>query len=294
MAKSLAKDTRSRYYKKHKLSTSTLPFLNQLFSLQGRSAIITGGGTGIGAAIAMGLARAGASVCLTGRREKVLLEVSQTIQKQLNQDGLVENKVGFYPCDITDFEQIPCLVQEAAFLTGLAPTILINNAGVNVRQPANDLTSEHWHTSMHLMLTAPFMLMRSMSEGMKQEEYGRVISMASLQSFQAFPDSLPYAASKSGILGLTRALSEAYSAPRGYPNVTVNAISPGYVRTDLTKAVFDDEIRAQKLAEATLLGRNSEAADLVGACIFLASPASAYVTGQCLPVDGGFTALGMR
>jgi gluconate 5-dehydrogenase len=118
--------------------------------------------------------------------------------------------------------------------------------------------------------------------------------MASLQSYRAFPDSIPYAAAKSGILGLTRALSEAYSPAYGYPGVTCNAVAPGYVKTELTAKVFADVERAQQLANATLLGRNSLPDDLVGAVIFLASPASAYVTGQTLPVDGGFSALGMR
>jgi NAD(P)-dependent dehydrogenase (short-subunit alcohol dehydrogenase family) len=118
--------------------------------------------------------------------------------------------------------------------------------------------------------------------------------MASLQSFRAFPDSIPYAASKSGVLGLTRALSEAYCTPRGYEGVTCNAIAPGYVKTELTKSVFADQERSQRLADATLLGRNSIPEDLVGTAVFLASPAASYVTGQVLPVDGGFSALGLR
>lgn len=271
-------------------------YLSSMFSLEGRSAIVTGGGTGIGAALANGLARAGCRVVLTGRREKPLQESVALITENLQQDGLddLEHRVVAYPSDITEFQTIHEVVAEAAYLTEIAPTILVNNAGVNVRQPASDLTSEHFDQSLSLMLTAPFFLARAMSMNMQKAEYGRVISIASLQSYQAFPNSIPYAAAKSGLLGLTRALSEAYNATSGYPGVTCNAIAPGYVQTDLTKSVFADAARAQRLADATLVGRNSLPEDLVGAAVFLASPAAAYVTGQTLPVDGGFTALGMR
>lgn len=138
------------------------------------------------------------------------------------------------------------------------------------------------------------MLARAMAPNMKERKHGRIISIASLQSFQAFPDSIPYAAAKSGLLGLTRALSEAYSPHYGYNNVTVNAVAPGYVKTSLTASVFADEERSRRLADATLLGRNSVPEDLAGPVTFLASEAAAYITGQTIPVDGGFTALGMR
>lgn len=271
-------------------------YLQQLFSLEGRSCIVTGGGTGIGAALAMGLARSGARVVLVGRRLQLLEESAHDIQQQLLADGLadVEKRAVAVPCDITDFSALPGLVQAAGDQTGIPPTILINNAGVNVRQKAGDLEHAHWQQSLDLMLTAPFVLTRALGDNFKSEQYGRIISMASLQSYQAFPDSIPYAAAKSGILGLTRAISEEYSPASGYTGVTCNAVAPGYVKTELTAAVFADPVRSQKLADATLLGRNSLPDDLVGAVIFLASPASAYVTGQTLPVDGGFTALGMR
>ena len=120
------------------------------------------------------------------------------------------------------------------------------------------------------------------------------VAAASLQSLRAFPNSIPYAASKSGVLGLTRALAEAYSPAYGYDGITCNAIAPGYVKTELTAAVFADEERAERLAARTLIGRNSVPEDLVGTAIFLCSEASAYVNAQTLYVDGGFTALGER
>lgn len=278
-------------------SYSENAYLNQSFSLEGRSAIVSGGGTGIGQSLAMGLARAGCAVTLTGRREAPLQESCDKIRSQIKEDGLEgdpEARACYISCDVTDFSAVPDMLKESSFLTNISPTILINNAGVNVRQKAENLTSDHWDQSLHLMLTAPFMITRAMAPYMKKENYGRIINIASLQSYMAFPDSLPYAAAKSGVLGLTRALSEAYSPVQGYENVTCNAVAPGYVKTELTASVFADNERSQKLAEATLLGRNSVPEDLVGPVIFLASPAASYITGQTIPVDGGFTALGMR
>lgn len=277
-----------------------LPYLQQLFSLQGRSCLVTGGGTGIGAALAMGLARAGARVALTGRRVEPLEASCRQIREQLVADGYPEHddellqRAVAVPGDVTDFDSIPGILAASDEKMGVPPTILINNAGVNVRQAVANLETRHWEQSLHLMLTAPFELTRAMSENFVSQKYGRVISMASLQSYRAFPDSIPYAAAKSGVLGLTRALSEAYSPEHGYHGVTCNAIAPGYVKTELTASVFADEERSKRLSAATLLGRNSVPQDLVGAAVFLASPAAAYVTGQTLPVDGGFTALGLR
>jgi len=196
--------------------------------------------------------------------------------------------------DILDFEGLPAVVDKARALTGKPVTILVNNAGVNVRQPAEALTESHWRNSLDLMLTAPFFLARACSAGMKEEKYGRIICMASLQSHCVFPDSIPYAAAKAGALGLARGMAEHFSPAHGFEGVTCNNIGPGFVKTELTAKVFADEERAEKLAGRTMLGRNSAPEDLVGTAVFLASPASAYMTGQTLMVDGGFTALGLR
>lgn len=271
-----------------------------MFDLTGRTALITGGGTGIGAAIALGLARAGAKVVLVGRREAPLRETADQINATVlvaGSDSAKGNEAVAFslPGDIMEYAKLPELVEKATQLAGgVPPTIVVNNAGVNVRQPADDLTPDHWKVSLELMLTAPFFLARACSDGFKKEKYGRIINIASLQSYQSFPNSIPYAAAKSGILGLARSMAEHFSRAHGYDNVTVNNLGPGYVKTELTASVFQDEERANKLAEATLIGRNSVPEDLVGPTIFLASLASAYVTGQTLMCDGGFTALGMR
>jgi len=263
----------------------------KLFDLTGRVAIVTGGGTGIGAGLAQGMAEAGAKVVLVGRRPNPLDESATKINEVCG-----EERAFALPADVLKYDELPSLVEKATSLTGnqAPPTILLNNAGINVRQKAENLTPEHWDVSLHLMLTAPFFLGRAMSDAMKQEKYGRIMNIASPQSYLAFPDSIPYAAAKSGNLGLARAMAEYFAPYHGFENVTVNNISPGYVKTELTASVFADVERAERLAGRTLIGRNSVPDDMVGTVVYLASEASNYVTGQTIPVDGGFTALGLR
>lgn len=266
------------------LSTS---FLAQMFGLDGRVALVTGGGTGIGRALSEGLACAGATVVISGRRQDRLTAAAEEINA----------KAGRTACftvqhDVSDLKSAQALIDKAASATGTPVTILVNNAGLNVRKPAEALTEEDWDVTLDTMLKAPFFLARAAAPGMSVETYGRIINIASLQSKMAFPNSLPYAAAKSGLEGVTRGIAEAYSARHGYHGITCNAVAPGYVSTELTAPVFADAPRADALAARTLAGRNSVPDDLVGAVVFLASPASAYVTAQTMYVDGGFTALG--
>jgi len=265
--------------------------IHKLFDLTGKIAIVTGGGTGIGAGLAQGMAEAGAKVVLIGRRPNPLIESAQQIN-----DLVGAERAFALPADILQYDNHPKLIVKAQALTGdnTPPTILLNNAGINVRQKAENLTPEHWKESLDVMLTAPFFLARAMSAGMKAEHYGRIINIASLQSTLAFPDSIPYAAAKAGTLGLGRAMAEYFSPTQGFENVTVNNLAPGYVHTELTAAVFADVARAEQLAQRTVLGRNSVPEDLVGTIVYLASDASSYVTGQTITVDGGFTSLGLR
>jgi len=264
---------------------------NKLFDLTGKVAIVTGGGTGIGAGLAQGMAEAGAKVVLIGRRPDPLIESAMEINEAVGAE-----RAFALPADILKYDNHPNLIAEAQALTGgcTPPTILLNNAGINVREKAENLTPEHWKVSLDLMLTAPFFLSRAMSAGMKTEQYGRIVNIASLQSYLAFPDSIPYAVAKSGSLGLARSMAEYFSPYHGFENVTVNNISPGYVKTELTASVLADVERAEKLAQRTLIGRNSVPDDMVGTVVYLASEASNYVTGQTITVDGGFTSLGLR
>ena len=166
------------------------------------------------------------------------------------------------------------------------PDIVVHGAGINTREPADEVTPEGWDITLALNLSAPFFLSQQLVPSMKERGWGRIVNFASLQTWRAFPGGVAYGASKAGIAQLTRAMAEAWS-PHG---ITANAIGPGFFRTELTAPVFDDPERAARNAAATCIGRNGEVEDLDGPLLFLVSPASDYVTGQVLMVDGGFTA----
>ncbi len=164
--------------------------------------------------------------------------------------------------------------------------ILVNAAGMNLRQPFGAVTREAFDLHMAVHVRAPFMLVQKLAPAMAGRGWGRVLNIASLQSFRAFPNSAPYGAAKGAVAQLTRAMAEEWSRH----GITANAIAPGFFPTALTQAVFEDEARAAHNAAQTAIGRNGRLEDLVGPAVFLASDAGAYVTGQVLAVDGGFTA----
>ena len=167
-----------------------------------------------------------------------------------------------------------------------APDILVNAAGINTRQAADDVTVDGWRTTLDLNLAVPFFLAQALVPAMRAKDQGRIVNFASLQSFRAFPGGLAYGASKGGIAQLTRAMAEAWSRD----GITANALAPGFFPTELTGPVFADPERAARNAAQTCMGRNGTMDDIVGPALFLCSDASAYVTGQVLSVDGGFTA----
>ena len=167
-----------------------------------------------------------------------------------------------------------------------APDIIVHAAGVNTREAADDVTAEGWDRTLALNLSAPFFISQALVPAMKAKGWGRIVNFASLQTTRAFPGGIAYGASKAGVGQLTRAMAEAWS-PDG---ITANAIGPGFFPTELTQAVFDDPERAARNAAQTCIQRNGTMADIEGPLLFLCSDASAYVTGQVLMVDGGFTA----
>ena len=164
--------------------------------------------------------------------------------------------------------------------------ILVNAAGVNLRQPFAQVTPQSWLTQIHLHLSAPFFLTQALAPAMAERGWGRIINIASLQSQRAFANSAPYGAGKGGIVQLTRAIAVEWG-PKG---ITCNAIGPGFFPTALTAPVFADGELAARHAAQTCLGRNGQLADVDGLTVFLASNASAYVTGQTVMLDGGYTA----
>ena len=249
-----------------------------LFSLQGRRALVTGGSRGIGAAIAYALGRAGAKLTLTATGRGL----SEAAEKLRSQGVEVTQTLA---ADLGTHDGIRKLAD--AVREGEEPIdILVNCAGVNLRQPFAQITPETWDTQMLMHLAAPFFLAQALAPGMKRRGWGRIINIASLQSYRAFPDSAPYGAAKGGILQLTRAIAQEWSRH----GITCNALGPGFFPTELTSAVFNDAGLAAKHAEQTAIGRNGTMADLYGAAVFLASDASAYITGQTIMLDGGYTA----
>jgi NAD(P)-dependent dehydrogenase (short-subunit alcohol dehydrogenase family) len=252
--------------------------LGPLFSLEGRTALVTGGNSGLGLAIARALGLAGARLVLCARRAAEL----DAAAAGLGAEGL---RASTLPADLAAADAADGVAARLGAL-GLSPDILVNAAGVNLRHPYADVTAEAFDLHMALHLRAPFLLVQKLAPAMAARGWGRVVNIASLQSFRAFPDSAPYGAGKGGIVQLTRAMAEAWSRH----GITCNAIAPGFFPTPLTAPVFADADRAARLAAQTCIGRNGRLEDLHGAAVFLASDASAYVTGQTLAVDGGFLA----
>ena len=186
---------------------------------------------------------------------------------------------------MADRDGLPALVDRISAPFG-APDIVVHAAGLNTRQAADDVTPEGWDATLAVNLSAPFFLSQRLVPGMRARGWGRIVNFASLQSFRAFPGGIAYGATKGGVTQLTRAMAEAWSGD----GITANAIAPGFFRTELTAAVFDDPDRAARNAAQTCIGRNGEPEDLDGPLRFLCSDASRYVTGQVLMLDGGFTA----
>ncbi len=252
--------------------------MTDLFSLEGRVACVTGASSGIGRFLATLFAQSGASVIGLARREAEL----KAWAGEASRDG---GRATFVVADLADPAQSGEAAAQAAEPFG-PPDILINAAGVNPRKHADEVDPATWRQTVDLNLSVPFFLAQKLVPEMARRGWGRIINIASLQSYRAFENGLAYGASKGGIVQLTRAMAEAWSS-RG---ITCNALAPGFFPTELTGPVFSDGQMSKRMAEQTCIGRNGEMSDLIGPAIFLASPASDYVTGQVLNVDGGFTA----
>jgi NAD(P)-dependent dehydrogenase (short-subunit alcohol dehydrogenase family) len=252
--------------------------LERLFDLTGRTALVTGGNSGIGLAMARALGLAGATVIVAARRREKLADAVNDLQAA----NIAASEV---VVDLGD-PKGPAQAISDVKRRGFAVDILINAAGINLRQPFEDVSAQDFDRHLAVHLRAPFQLVQLLAPDMAERSWGRIINLASLQSRRAFADSAPYGAAKGGILQLTRAIAERWSQN----GITCNAIAPGFFPTDLTAPVFaNPELRARRAAD-TAIGRNGELTDLYGATVFFASEASGYITGQTLFVDGGFTA----
>jgi gluconate 5-dehydrogenase len=246
-----------------------------LFDLGGKVACITGASSGLGRRAALALAEAGAKDVGVARRGDALAEMKSEIGEP----------AAAVVADVADRSRFEELAEEIGKPFG-APDIIIHAAGINTREAADDVTQEGWDVTLNLNLAAPFFLTQALVPAMKAKGWGRIVSFASLQTTRAFPGGVAYGASKAGIAQLTRAMAEAWSQY----GITANAIGPGFFPTELTGPVFADPERAARNAAQTCAGRNGALEDIDGPVLFLSSNASAYVTGQVLMVDGGFTA----
>ncbi|WP_162652017.1 SDR family oxidoreductase [Lentilitoribacter sp. Alg239-R112] len=248
---------------------------DQLFDVSGKVVCVTGASSGICRHTATMLANRGAKVVGVARR-------ADQLEAWENETDGQTASLAF---DLSD----KCRMGELAQLVSKpfgAPDILINGAGINTRTSADEVTEEIWDLTQSVNLAAPFFLSQKLVPAMKAKGWGRIINFASLQSFRAFPNGISYGSAKGAVAQMTRAMSEAWSKD----GINTNAIGPGFFKTELTAKVFDDPERANRNAEQTCIGRNGEMADLDGPVLFLSSDASAYITGQILMVDGGFTA----
>lgn len=253
-----------------------MSMLNNPFSLAGKKAIVTGAASGIGQAIAIGLAEAGAELLLLGHRSNM-----EDTSARIAEAGGSSREVLI---DLGDLDSLERKYQE---LVGDEPIdILVNNAGIIWREPAAEYTSSKWHEVINVNLHAVFQISQLVGKGMLEREQGKIINIASLLSFQGGILVPAYTASKHAVAGLTKALANEWASR----NVQVNAIAPGYIATANTKAIREDAERNQSILSRIPAGRWGEASDLAGAAVFLASSASNYVNGHVLAVDGGWLA----
>ena len=250
--------------------------MTNLFDLSGKIAMVTGANTGIGQAIAVALAEAGADVALVARSD-----TSETTQ-MVEQAG---RTCVTLTADLGSTDAVDTLVADCVEKLG-GLDILVNNAGIIRRNDATDFTEKDWDDVMNVNLKSLFFLSQAAAKPMLEQRSGRIINIASLLSFQGGIRVASYTASKSGVAGLTKLLANEWAAK----GICVNAIAPGYIETNNTEALRADPDRNKAILERIPAGRWGEAEDIGGAAVFLASEAARYVNGHVLAVDGGWLA----
>jgi len=244
------------------------------FRLDGETALITGGGTGLGLGMARCLARAGAKVVLVGRREAELKRAMASIGPS----------AAFVPHDITQLKRAGELISESERAAGAPISILVNNAGIHLKKTATETSPEDFQSVLTTHVCAAQALTAAVLPGMLVRGHGHILFTASMASFIGIPLIIGYAAAKSAYLGMVRSLAAEVSG-RG---VRVNAIAPGWIESPMLRQALDgDPARSNKILSRTPMGRFGEAEDIGNAAVFLSSSAAKFITGAVLPVDGG-------
>lgn len=251
-------------------------------ALNGRTAVVLGGTRGIGRALTLGLAKAGANVVASSRREEVVDEVAE----ELERNGAKTLRI---PSDVRDRASLENLLFKTVQVFGQVD-ILVNSAGRTMRRPTLEVCEEEWNTILETNLTGTLRAAQVFGRHMLMNGYGRIVNIASLASFSAFFEVAAYGASKAAVASLTKSLAIEWG-PRG---VNVNAIAPGLFRTELNAGLLDNTGRGKELLIRSPLHRFGDVEELVGPCIFLCSEAASFVNGEILTVDGGFLASGVN
>ena len=247
------------------------------FSLTGKVAIVTGGSRGLGQTVARALARAGADLIITSRDVDTL----KSLQKEIEAIG---RKALPLMLDVCDFESIQAMMQ-AALAHYAKIDILVNNAGSNIRKPALEVTWDDWNTVLDTNLRGTFFVSQAIARHMVSKKYGRIINIGSVTCVAGYAGLGPYGASRGGVKQLTMSLADDW----GIHGVTVNCLAPGWFKTAQNAIMYEDQEWVQYLCDRIPLKRPGQPPDLEGAIVFLASDASAYITGQTLLVDGGIS-----
>jgi NAD(P)-dependent dehydrogenase (short-subunit alcohol dehydrogenase family) len=259
--------------------SDTRPHALDLFRLNGRSALVTGGARGLGRVMAEALAEAGASVCITSRS----LDTARTAAGDVA--SATGARVVGIAGEVTTLADVEAMARDAADAFGDVD-ILVNNAGVNIRGNVQDLSEADWDAVLDANLKGPFLVSRAFGPSMCERGWGRVINLSSMLATIALPGRAPYASSKAGVASLTRVLALEWAAS----GVTVNAICPGPFGTEMNRQLLNDPEKYQAFVQKLPVGRWGELHEIKGIVVFLASEASSFMTGASLHIDGGWTA----
>jgi NAD(P)-dependent dehydrogenase (short-subunit alcohol dehydrogenase family) len=251
--------------------------INKLFNLDGKVAVITGASQGIGRDMAKLLGHAGAKVALVARNKEKL----RALADEMKGEGI---DTMFYPCDITKVDHISEMMNEVYNHFGQID-ILINNAGINIPKPVDEVTEKDWDTVLDLNLKSAFFCCQAAGKYMKDQNKGKIINISSQMAQVGYFNRAAYCSSKGGVMQLTRSLAIEWSSHQ----INVNSIAPTFIETPMTEKMFDDPNFKSEVLSRIPLGRLAKSEDLFGALLFLSSSASDMVTGQTLFVDGGWT-----